>query len=76
MSIGTDPYLLPYKHGSMPIGHSVKTSFRIIYEVSILHLCTVSNPLPLRRILDHGNTPDHNWKLKIEKKFAVGFDEM
>ena len=60
----------------MPIGHSVKTSFRIIYEVSILHVCTVSNPLPLRRILDHGNTPDHNWKLKTEKKFAVGFDEM
>jgi len=32
--IDTDPYLLPYNYGSMPVGHSVKTLFRTSYEGS------------------------------------------
>ena len=40
--IDMDPYLLPHKYGSMPIRHSVKTSFWTSYEESpffIFALC-------------------------------------
>ena len=76
-SIDMDPYVLPYKHGSMPIGHSVKDFIsNQLWRVSILHLCIVSSPLPPRGILDDGNTPDHHWKRKTEKFLALCFDKM
>ena len=72
--IDMDPYLLPYKHVSMPIGHSVKTLFRTSYEESPFFIF-VLNLLPPRGILDHGNTPDHHWKWKTEKFLALCFDK-
>jgi len=74
-----DPYLLSWKYGFILIVIEVWIHTYWMYylwRVAILHLCIVSNPLPVRGILHHGNTPDHHWKWKTEKILALCFDKM
>ena len=71
--IDTVPYLLPCKHGSMPIGHSVKTSFRTIYEESPFFLFVLCHTIASK-------TDFRSWKytrpsLEV-KKFLLCFDKM